>query len=162
MRKLALGSIFTASIALAAPCQLYAIGDPELPSPLREKIDIAAKSCADFDNGQFALENDAIKRVDLDGDALADWVVDEAGFACSSAASLYGGTGGSMSHFLVGAKVASILNQGWEVIRFGPQVVVLLDVHGSQCGGINPTPCVTSSVWDSEDKVWRTAKAVWE
>ena len=32
--------------------------------------------------------------VDLDGDIARDWVVDEAGFLCSSAASLYCGTGG--------------------------------------------------------------------
>lgn len=150
------------SLLLNTSGNLCAKVAPELPFALREKVKNAEKACRDFDNGKFVLDNDAIERIDLDGDGLADWVVNETGFSCSSAASLYGGTGGSMSHFLVGGKVASILNQGWEVVRLAQHVVVLIDVHGSQCGGINPTPCVTSSVWDSEGKVWRTAKANWE
>jgi hypothetical protein len=39
-----------------------------LPKPLAEKIDAATKACADFENGQFALEWGAVSRVDLDGD----------------------------------------------------------------------------------------------
>lgn len=133
-----------------------------LPQQLQDKIAIAKDACADFNGGQFALEWGAIERVDLDGDLYADWVLNESAFACSTAVSLYGGTGGSTSHFLVDSQLHSLLNKGWEAVSVGRYRVVLAYVHGSQCGGINPTPCVTSSVWDGEAKEWRTTSAEWE
>jgi hypothetical protein len=129
-----------------------------LPEPLASKIEAAQQACADFDNGEFALEWGAVSRVDLDGDLDRDWVLDESGFACSSAVSLYCGTGGCQSHFLVEDTVATLLNRGWDVVTFGRSRVLLLDVHGSACGGINPTPCVAARVWDDEAKVWRSVQ----
>ena len=130
-----------------------------LPQPLQDKIANAEEACADFNGGQFALEWGAIERVDLDGDRTADWVLNESAFTCSTGASLYGGTGGSMSHFLVDGQLNSLLNQGWEAVSVGHYRVVLADVHGSQCGGINPTPFVASSVWYIEEKEWRSTTA---
>jgi hypothetical protein len=145
---------------LATPA--FATDVTGLPAPLQEKIDAAAEACAAFENGTFGLEWGAVERVDLDGDLNRDWVLNEWGFACSTAVSLYCGTGGCMSHFFVGDRVDSLLNQGWEVVQVGRQRVLVADVHGAQCGGINPTPCVTASVWDAEEGTWRSAGADWE
>lgn len=134
----------------------------ELPFQLREKVEAARQACSDFKNGQFSLELGAAHRVDLDGDIQRDWVLDEAGFACSTAASLYCGTGGCMSHFLVEEHLFSLLNRGWDMANIGPFRVLLADVHGSQCDGINPTPCVVASVWDADAMVWRSTAAEWE
>ena len=133
-----------------------------LPAELLEKVVSAQRACSELDNGQFAVEFGAVHRVDLDGDIQPDWVLDEAGFACSTAASLYCGTGGCMSHFLVEDELHSLLNQGWDMVDLGPDRVLLAYVHGSQCGGINPTPCATASTWDTEEKRWRTTDAEWE
>lgn len=135
---------------------------PPLPPELEEKVAQAQAACADFDGGTFAMEWSAVQRVDLDGDLVPDWVLNENGFSCSSAVSIYGGTGGSLSHFLVAGALSSILNQGWQVATIGPHRVVFADVHGANCGGINPTPCVTASVWDRQAKAWRSATAQWE
>ncbi len=134
----------------------------QLPTGLRAKVDLAAQACAEFNNGQFDLDWGAVERVDLDGDLQRDWVLNESGFACSSAASLYCGTGGCMSHFLIEEEVQSLLNQGWTVVDFGRQRVVVADIHGSNCDGINPTPCVTASVWDADAKMWRSSAGDWE
>ena len=134
----------------------------ELPEQLQEKVETARQACAEFDNGAFYLEWGAVERVDLDGDLHYDWVLNERGFSCSTAASLYCGTGGCMSHFLLENVTHSLLNQGWGLANLGPNRVLLVDVHGSQCGGINPTPCVTASTWDREEKQWRTTAAEWE
>jgi len=134
----------------------------ELPKELKAKVELAKKSCEDFDSGVFSLEWGAVERVDLDGDLYRDWVLNEFGFVCSTAASLYCGTGGCMSHFLVGDAAHSLLNKGWDVVASGSESVLLTQVHGSQCGGINPTPCVTASVWDPEKKTWRSTGAEWE
>ncbi|WP_181892906.1 hypothetical protein [Falsiruegeria mediterranea] len=134
----------------------------ELPKGLQAKVELAKKACEEFDNGQFDLEWGAVERVDLDGDLYSDWILNEFGFACSTAASLYCGTGGCLSHFLVSDEVHSVLNKGWDIVTFGAEIVLLSKVHGSQCGGINPTPCVTASVWDGEEKTWRSTDAEWE
>ena len=120
-----------------------------LPAQLLEKIQVAQQACSELENGQFSLEFGAVHRVDLDGDTDRDWVLDEAGFACSSAVSLYCGTGGCMSHFLIEDRMFSLLNQGWRMTNIGSFRVLLADVHGSQCGGINPSPCVTAGIWGS-------------
>ncbi|WP_413717960.1 hypothetical protein [Silicimonas sp. MF1-12-2] len=133
-----------------------------LPAQFLERVEAAQQACSGMENGQFALEFGAVHRVDLDGDIHRDWVLDEAGFACSSAVSLYCGTGGCVSHFLIEDRMFSLLNQGWDMANIGPFRVLLADVHGSQCGGINPTPCVVASVWDSDEMVWRSTGAVWE
>ena len=134
----------------------------QLPPLLQEKVEAAEKACAAFEDGEFDLEWGAVVRVDLDGDRYHDWVLNESGFACSTAASLFCGTGGCMSHFLVQEELHSLLNQGWDVVDLGPDRVLLADVHGSQCGGVNPTPCVSASTWDTEEKRWRTTGAEWE
>ena len=148
--------------ALTLPQPAIASEMSELPAQLQEKVNHAQKACADFENGDFAMEWGAVARVDLDGDLRPDWVLNEVSFACSSAVSLYCGTGGCMSHFLVGDEFASLLNRGWDVVDLGPNRVLLTDVHGSQCGGINPTPCVTASMWDKETAQWRSTTAEWE
>ena len=156
----------TACIAMVAAISLVsspvAADTANMPRAIQAKIEAARAECENLDSGQFALEEGAVLRVDLDGDDADDWVVNEGRFACSTAASLYGGTGGALSHFLIGPNLASILNQGWEIVKFGPLTVLLARVHGSNCEGINPTPCVVSSVWDAEASVWRSASATWE
>ena len=90
----ALYAIFAALCTASANAQDLS----ELPFQLQEKVEIARQACSDFENGQFALEFGAVRRVDLDGDIHRGWVLDESGFACSTAVSLYCGTGGCMSH----------------------------------------------------------------
>jgi hypothetical protein len=150
---------FVAVLALAVrPLAVNAQDLSGLPAPLAEKVTAARQACEGFDNGEFALEWGAVTRTDLGGDIYPDWVLDESGFACSTAPSLYCGTGGCVSHFLIGNVVTSLLNQGWTVITFGSNRVLLTDVHGSDCGGINPTPCFVAHAWDAQDKVLRSVK----
>jgi hypothetical protein len=136
-----------ACIVLAVlPPALHAQDLSVLPAPLIAKVTAARQACADFNQGEFILEWGAVVRTDLDGDLYLDWVLNESGFACSSAASLYCGSGGCESHFLVDDTVTSLLTKGWEMVTSGNRRVLLAHVHGSRCGGINPTPCVESLV----------------
>ena len=152
--------LFATAATLSSPALASQIS--ELPAPLQQKVDQGQQACSDFGNGTFALEWGAVTHVDLDGDLRPDWALNEAFFTCSSAASLYCGTGGCMSHFLVGDTLSSVLNRGWDVVDLGPNRVLLTDVHGSQCGGINPTPCVTASTWDTQTAQWRSSVTAWE
>ena len=132
-----------------------------LPASLAEKVTAARQACADVENGEFALEWGAVTRTDLDGDLYPDWVLDESAYACSTAVSLFcsASGGGCISHFLVGDVVASFQNQGWTVLTFGRNRVLLTRVHGSRCGGNSPTPCFVARAWDREARVWRSVEA---
>jgi hypothetical protein len=130
-----------------------------LPAALAEKVTAARQACADNGNGEFALEWGAVTRTDLDGDLQPDWVLDGSGYACSTAASLFCSTGGCVSHFLVGDVVTSFRNQGWTLVTFGRNRVLLTRVHGSDCGGNSPTPCFVARAWDPEAKVWQSVEA---
>lgn len=148
--------------AMAVSTPAWSQDITRLPPALQRLVGEAKKACAEVNNGEFALEWGSVQRVDLNGDMQSDWVLNEVGFACSTAASLYCGTGGCMSHFLIEDQVATLLNQGWDMATIGPYQVLLADAHGSQCGGSNPTPCFTASVWDPDEKIWRSAEAEWE
>jgi hypothetical protein len=129
-----------------------------LPAALAEKVTAARQACADNGNGELALEWGAVTRTDLDGDFQPDWVLDESAYACSTAVSMFCSTGGCVSHFLVGDVIASFRNQGWTVLTFGRNRVLLTDVHGTNCGGNSPTPCFVARAWDPEAKVWRSVE----
>jgi hypothetical protein len=129
-----------------------------LPAALAQQVTSARQACADNGNGEFALEWGAVTRTDLDGDLSPDWVLDESAYACSTAVSMFCSTGGCVSHFLVGDVIASFRNQGWTVLTFGRNRVLLTDVHGTNCGGNSPTPCFVARAWDPEAKVWQSVE----
>ncbi|SLN46172.1 hypothetical protein PSA7680_02360 [Pseudoruegeria aquimaris] len=128
----------------------------ELPAPLAEIVEARAADCASFENGELTLERGAVRRVDLNGDGTLDTVLDEGYLSCSSAASLFCGTGGCMVNFLVGDTVETRLAKGWQAVLFAPFTVVLAQVHGSECGGTNVNTCVEALVWDEERKAFNT------
>jgi len=143
---------------VALPLLIHAQDLRGLPSALAEKVTAARQACSDFENGELALEWGAVTRTDLDGDLHPDWVLDESAYACSTAVSLFCSTGGCVSHFLVGGVVSSFRNEGWTVLTFGRNRVLLTRVHGSNCGGNSPTPCFVARAWDPDAKVWQSVE----
>lgn len=125
------------AIAVLATLSLAVIASDlsGLPAPLVEKDAVARQACANFKNGEFALEWGASTRTDLGGDLHPDWVLDESACACPTAASLFCSTGGCMSHFSVGDVFTSFRNQGWTVLTTVRNRVLLTDVHASDYAG---------------------------
>jgi hypothetical protein len=151
------------SIAALAtlPLSANALDLTGLPAVLAEKVTMARQACADVKNGEFALEWGAVTRTDLDGDLHPDWVLDESAYACSTAVSLFcsAGGGGCVSHFLIGDVAGSFRNQGWTVVTFGRNPVLVTRIHGFECGGNSPTPCFVARAWDPDAKAWRSVEA---
>ncbi|MCA3508378.1 MAG: hypothetical protein IOD01_14050 [Rhodobacter sp.] len=106
----------------------------------------AAKACAEQDNGVFASEG-AVRQIDMTGDGTEDTIVDEALFTCTTAASLYAGSGGSMIHVFVNGTQSSFLVQGYETVRWGDNLIVLLALGGTDCNTINANPCFEALTW---------------
>lgn len=106
----------------------------------------AAKLCSEQDNGVFASDG-AVREIDLTGDAKPDTLVDEGLFTCTTAASLYGGSGGSMIHILANDTQSSHLVQGYETTTWAGSLIVLLAMHGSNCNATGVLPCFEALTW---------------
>ncbi|MDG3041706.1 hypothetical protein [Roseicyclus marinus] len=81
---------------------------PALPvtaqaDPVADILSEAEADCAGFENGRFDAGN-AVTEADLDGDGMNDRLVDTASFTCTSAASLYCGSGGCSLIAVVGSE----------------------------------------------------------
>jgi hypothetical protein len=83
----------------------------------------------------------------MTGDGTEDTIVDEALFTCTTAASLYAGSGGSMIHVFVNGTQSSFLVQGYETVRWGDNLIVLLALGGTDCNTINANPCFEALTW---------------
>ena len=135
-----------AVLSLSWPASVFA---SDLPVPVADIVEGARADCESFEAGAFSMQPEAARREDLTGGGEG-WVVDTALMSCSSAASMYCGSGGCSVSFVVGDHVTERIAAGWGIVPFGDRSVLLLDVHGSLCGGINPTPCVEALTWDAE------------
>jgi hypothetical protein len=106
----------------------------------------AESQCAGFEGGQFHMEESAVSTYDFTGDGQPEAVVDASRFACSTAASMWGGTGGALLWVVVDGKAHEFLAHRWKVVDMDGQNVLLLAVHSSQCGD-TPGPCYRALVW---------------
>jgi hypothetical protein len=106
----------------------------------------AQKECAGMGNGQFDASEQALTLHDVTGDGQPETIVDAAGFSCSTAASLWGGSGGTYLWVIVDGEAHEFLAHGWKVVEMGSQTALLLAVHSSECGDYTG-PCYRAYVW---------------
>ena len=130
--------ILIAALVCLLPAAAFADADAILAA--------AAKDCAEMDNGVFASEG-AVRQIDMTGDGAEDTIVDEGLFTCTTAASLYAGSGGSMIHIFANGTESSFLVQGYETVRWAGRLIVLLAVDGSSCNTISANPCFEALTW---------------
>jgi hypothetical protein len=130
--------ILIAALVCLLPAAAFADADAILAA--------AAKDCAEMDNGVFASDG-AVRQIDMTGDGTEDTIVDEGLFTCTTAASLYAGSGGSMIHIFANGTESSFLVQGYETVRWAGRLIVLLAVDGSSCNTISANPCFEALTW---------------
>jgi hypothetical protein len=118
-------------------------------SPVDDVLEEARENCARFEDGTFE-PRDAVQPVDLTGDGVPEMVVDESRFSCSSAASMYCGTGGCMVRAIVGDQTFSWLAKGWTVVDWAGDQILLMQIHGANCGGTNLRRCYEAVVWTDD------------
>ena len=120
-------------------------------SPDAQKlIDRAAADCQAFENGEFDQGN-AITEIELRsqfGEVNAE-LVDESQYACSSAASLYCGTGGCMLNLVVNGETMAWQTTGWRLVDWGPDRILLIGRDGGWCGGAGAEVCYEALVWSN-------------
>lgn len=106
----------------------------------------ARAACVAYRDGTFSPGN-AVFSIDLDGDGDPDSVIDERAFSCSSAASMYCGTGGCMLHAIIDARVWSFQAEGWRMIDWDGRPILLVARDGGWCGGVGAQVCFEAVVW---------------
>lgn len=145
-RAWAFAAGLSASLALPGFAQ-------SLPDILSNQIDAAKAECTSFENGTFDMPEAAIQQVDLSGNGQADdWVFDYSSLQCSSAASLFCGTGGCSLDLIVGDTVTNKLVKAWSTVDLPNAHAIILQIHGANCGGTNMNPCFEALVWDDAER----------
>ncbi len=117
------------------------------PLPLATQIVQQAKQeCNSLDNGSFHSTEKTITLHDITGDGRPEEFIDASQFFCSTALTLWGGTGGTFLWVIVDGEPFEFLAHKWRVIDFDEQQVLLLAVHSSQCSD-DIGPCYRALVW---------------
>jgi len=124
-----------------------------LPSVAALAADTGAKiiskarlACESYENGVFD-QGKAVSKIDLTDDGILDTVIDESDFDCSSAKSLYCGSGGCTLHAIVDDEVWSFQAEGWRMIDWEGRPILLIARDSGWCGGAAAQVCYDAVVW---------------
>lgn len=129
----------------------FSVGSAMAVSPeAQQLIYRAAADCQAFENGQFD-QGDAVTENELRSQfgAVKAELVDESQYACSSAASLYCGTGGCMLNLVVNGETMAWQATGWRLVDWGPDRILLIGRDGGWCGGAGAEVCYEALVWSN-------------
>jgi hypothetical protein len=107
----------------------------------------AEAQCLGMGGGTFA-PGPAVKRADLTGDGRTETLIDWTGFICEQARSAFYGTGGATLSVLVDGQRIDMMTKGWRLIEVPAGQVLLMQVHGTDCGGIGADPCFEAAIWN--------------
>ena len=111
-------------------------------------IERAQQECSSLDNGEFHSSDKAIALFDFTGDGSPEELIDAAQFSCSTAATMWGGSGGTFLWVVAPDKTYEFLAHKWRVVDVDGQSVLLLAVHSSQCSD-EVGPCYRAFVWQN-------------
>lgn len=134
------------------PCVTQA---SKLSTAATEIIQNARQKCNDLDNGEFYSTEKAIVLHDFAGDGKPEELIDAAQFSCSTAATLWGGSGGTYLWVVAPDKTYEFLAHKWRVIDVDGQSVLLLAVHSYQCSD-KVGPCYRAYVWQNGFRTTRS------
>lgn len=102
-------TLVLATLPLAAAAQ--DAWPPEFTSIIAED-----KSLCD---GTFTVSPDTVSQRDLNGDGTPDWILDTAGFNCSTSFGLYCGSGGCGVATWIDGTLGSLLLHSWDTETMG-------------------------------------------
>ncbi|MEM9046071.1 MAG: hypothetical protein AAGC81_15390 [Pseudomonadota bacterium] len=123
------------------------LGMSQESDQVRTVIEQVRADCAEFEDGALDVKPGAVSQVELTGDDRPEEIVDSRFLSCSSAASLYCGTGGCSIWVLAEGTTRNLLVKDWQVVDHFGTPVLLSNIHGSECGGDNTRRCARAYVW---------------
>ena len=158
-----------ACLATVTACSTaLAQAQKKLPLSVQKELGEMMQMCKDA-GGKALRSPGLLTIIDLSGDQLPDFVVDQASFVCEGAASLFGGSGGSQVTVYVG-KPDGQASQAFSSGTFGVKVdkdskpaKLMLVVSGPMCGQ-KVTPKTSRSDYKScwRPVVWNSGKKAFD
>lgn len=127
-------------------CLVLALPLPALADPVAEILAAATADCAGFEDGVLTV-GDAVVPTDLDGAEPLDALIDMGRVTCSSAASLYCGSGGCSLHAVIGEESWEFQAEGWRMIEWDGRPILLIARDGGWCGGAGAQLCFEAVSW---------------
>ena len=109
----------------------------------------AESECNALDGGDFHSTEQTTTLHDLTGDGRPEEIVDASQFSCSSAASLWGGSGGTYLWVIVDGEAHEFLAHQWQVVDMYGNNVLLMAVHSSECSDAIG-PCYRAVAWGDD------------
>lgn len=119
---------------------------PAAADPVTDILATAAADCASFENGVLDATDAAIP-TDLDGLEPVDTVIDLSRVSCSSAASMYCGSGGCSLFAVIGEASWEFQAEGWRMIDWDGRPILLIARDGGWCGGAGAQVCYEAVSW---------------
>jgi hypothetical protein len=119
---------------------------PAVADPVADILASAAADCASFENGTLDAADAAVP-TDLDGMEPMDTIVDMSRVTCSSAASMYCGSGGCSVHAVVGEASWEFQAEDWRMIDWDGRPILLIARDGGWCGGVGSQVCFEAVSW---------------
>lgn len=145
MLKQLFGVLGLSTVLILAPATANA---SEIASRL---IDEARQNCASLDNGELGYQPGTIRLIDLNGDGVDDEIIDESTYTCTSSHTLFCGTGGCGLKVIVGNRILERLVKQWQTLEWDGDRLLLLQLHGVECGGSGLEHCYEAVSWGDGD-----------
>jgi hypothetical protein len=130
----------------------------KLPKVVQDAVTKQQKECGE----RVDFKPDFVATKDINGDGIDDYILDYGNAACGNFESFWCGTGGCQTQVFASlpngdyAKVLNIQVRQIEFKTVRKRPAIVLDFHGSRCGGFGPDPCPMTLVWNG--KTFETVK----
>lgn len=138
--------ITRAALLGKGPLATTAQAQDQVPPRILSATESARQACQQQGRGIWQSDL-ALTRPDLNDDGAADWMLDPGEVPCSDGRNMFCGSGGCSLHFGSGSQVTERLAHGWGLIDMGNTRIILLFIHGGNCGGFGYTACAEAIVW---------------
>jgi hypothetical protein len=136
-----------AGLLLLAFSPMAGAQDGVYPKEIQAIIEESRKACKDGNDTDLVIEKNAIRKIELSGDRLDDYIVDFNYIRCGDAGSFFCGTGGCDHQILVAKPGGS-----FELVHEGPvrkytivpgkgPRTIKFHLHGSACGRAGVYDC---------------------
>ncbi|GGO75571.1 hypothetical protein GCM10011348_00670 [Marinobacterium nitratireducens] len=114
-------------------------------------IEEARQQCASLDGGELGYQPSTVRLIDLNGDGVDDEIIDESTYSCTSSKTLFCGTGGCGLKVIVGDRILERLVKQWQTLEWDGDRMLLLQLHGAECGGSGLERCYEAVSWGDGD-----------
>ncbi|MCJ2060121.1 hypothetical protein MKL09_26770 [Methylobacterium sp. J-048] len=122
----------------------------DLPPPVAVAIAEAKKTCSP---DPTTLKPGFIKRQDVNGDGVPDFILDYGRFQCGDNITYWCGSAGCTMQIFASSdgRFIKVLDENVQEVRFrkiGGRSAMLLGLHGSACGKAGVEPCGATLYWN--------------